>query len=127
MLERSNVGKLSIETAIHENNCYVKVTIRRLNLFEDALGSLSKLGSRLRGRIMVTFVDNHGMEEPGMDLGGLMMEMVEEVMKAGLDPGAGLFQANADSLLYPSPLAEHLPYGPLMLKFLGIIKIPLNF
>lgn len=100
----------------------MQVTIQRSNLFEDALGTLSKLGTRLRGKIMVTFIDSHGMEEPGMDLGGLMMEMVEEVMKAGLNPGAGLFQANTDSLLYPSPLAEHLPYGPLMLKFLGILE-----
>lgn len=72
---------------------------------------------------MVTFVDDHGIEEPGMDLGGLMKEMVEEVMKTGLNPDAGLFQANDNGLLYPSPLAEQLPCGPMMLKFLGKVCI----
>ncbi|GMH32392.1 hypothetical protein BSKO_00226 [Bryopsis sp. KO-2023] len=99
----------------------IKVTIRRSQLFGDALGALPQIGPRLRGRLMVTFVDEHGLEEPGMDLGGLMNELVEEIMKAGLNPDAGLFQGNADGLLYPSPLAEQLPYGFQMLKFLGLI------
>lgn len=68
---------------------------------------------------MVTFVDDHGVEEPGLDHGGLMKELIEEVMRAGLDPQAGLFQANADGLLYPSPLAKKLEHGSQMLRFLG--------
>ncbi|CAD7704872.1 unnamed protein product [Ostreobium quekettii] len=98
-----------------------QLTVRRGNLFGDAMVDLSRLGPNMKGRLMVTFVDEHGIEEPGLDHGGLMKELVEEVMKAGLDPQAGLFKANADGLLYPSPLAERLQQGPQMMRYLGLM------
>ena len=48
--------------------------IRRNFLFEDAVDSISPLGTAIKDRLRVQFVDIHGMEEAGIDGGGLFSE-----------------------------------------------------
>lgn len=61
-----------------------------------------------------------GLEEAGVDHGGLMKELLEQVVAAGTQPEYGLFAATEDTgLLYPNPAAEAIPQGLALLEFLG--------
>lgn len=82
---------------------------------------LSDKGPGLKARFNVTFINAIGLEESGIDHSGLMIELIEEVMKAGLNPDVGLFQANSEGFQFPSPLADQLPHGHASLYFLGKI------
>ncbi len=49
-----------------------------------------------------------GMQEAGVDMGGLMKEFVESLAQAGFDRNRGLFSATPDGFAYPNPLAGGL-------------------
>ena len=44
-----------------------------------------------------------GLEEAGIDGGGLFREFLSETLRTGLDPNRGYFVCTADSDLYPNP------------------------
>lgn len=68
----------------------------------------------------VTFVNAQGLPEAGLDHGGLMKELLEQVVAAGTQPEYGLFTTTEDTgLLYPNPTAEAIPQGLALLEFLG--------
>lgn len=61
-----------------------------------------------------------GLPEAGLDRGGLMKELLEQVVAAGTQPEYGLFATTEDTgLLYPNPTAEATPQGLALLEFLG--------
>jgi ubiquitin-protein ligase E3 C len=53
-----------------------RATIRRTNAADDAFTHLSQLGPLLKGRLEITFVDQHGIVEAGIDGGGLFKELI---------------------------------------------------
>jgi len=65
---------------------------------------LARLGS-VKARLSITFINQQGLQEAGIDMGGLMKEFLESVVSAGFDPNRGLFSATPDGYAYPSPLA----------------------
>lgn len=68
----------------------------------------------------VTFVNAQGLPEAGLDHGGLMKELLEQVLAAGTQPEYGLFATTEDTgLLYPNPTAEAIPQGLALLEFMG--------
>jgi hypothetical protein len=68
----------------------------------------------------VTFMNAQGLAEAGLDHGGLMKELLEQVVTAGTQPEYGLFATTEDTgLLYPNPTAEAIPQGLALLEFLG--------
>ena len=68
----------------------------------------------------VTFVNAQGLAEAGLDHGGLMKELLEQVVASGTQPEYGLFASTEDTgLLYPNPTAEAIPQGLALLEFLG--------
>lgn len=80
------------------------VSVRRKFIFEDAFEELNGLGSDLKGTIRVKFIDEHGIEEAGIDGGGVFKEFMYEVLRLGFSPFSyGLFKATPDGRLYPSP------------------------
>jgi hypothetical protein len=48
-----------------------KVKIHRDSLYADSMNSLMPLGKKLRKKLQVTFVNQHGIEEAGIDGGNL--------------------------------------------------------
>ncbi|EED88087.1 hypothetical protein THAPSDRAFT_270030 [Thalassiosira pseudonana CCMP1335] len=66
-----------------------RVTIRRDALYTDSLNSLNPLGKRLRKKVQVTFVNKHGMEEAGIDGGGVQKEFFDELIKDAFLPREG--------------------------------------
>jgi len=55
------------------------VTLRRDALLEDAYAALRDTGGAIRGRLVVTFVNEAGVLEAGLDHGGLVKAFLEEV------------------------------------------------
>ncbi|XXG80443.1 hypothetical protein AAC387_Pa09g1306 [Persea americana] len=78
--------------------------IRRDHIFEDAFNQLSALSEEdLRGMIRVTFVNEFGVEEAGIDGGGIFKDFMENITRAAFDVQYGLFKETTDHLLYPNP------------------------
>ncbi|XP_076935775.1 E3 ubiquitin-protein ligase UPL6-like isoform X2 [Bidens hawaiensis] len=97
--------------------------IRRDGVLEDAFSQLSTLSEEdLRGVIRVTFVNEFGVEEAGIDGGGIFKDFMEDITRAAFDMQYGLFKETIDHLLYPNPGSgmiheQHLQF----FHFLGII------
>ena len=60
-----------------------RVTIRRAKLYNDSMQQLSNLGPRLKHRIQVSFVNQHGTEEAGIDGGGVFKEFLDDLISDG--------------------------------------------
>ncbi|XP_076930594.1 E3 ubiquitin-protein ligase UPL6-like [Bidens hawaiensis] len=97
--------------------------IRRDRILEDAFSQLSTLSVEdLRGVIRVTFVNEFGVEEAGIDGGGIFKDFMENITRAAFDMQYGLFKETIDHLLYPNPGSgmiheQHLQF----FHFLGVI------
>jgi hypothetical protein len=53
-----------------------RVEIRRDKLYDDAMRQLNSLGPKLKKKIQVTFVSQHGTQEAGID-GGVFKEFID--------------------------------------------------
>ncbi|PWZ21769.1 Dynamin-related protein 1C [Zea mays] len=76
------------------------------------------------GQIRVSFINEHGEEEVGIDGGGIFKDFMENVTRAAFDVQYGLFKETADHLLYPnlgSGLVHelHLQYFHFLGSLLG--------
>ncbi|KAI4369501.1 hypothetical protein MLD38_017936 [Melastoma candidum] len=78
--------------------------IRRDHILEDAYNQMSTLSEDdLRGLIRVAFVNEFGVEEAGIDGGGIFKDFMENITRAAFDIQYGLFKETSDHLLYPNP------------------------
>ncbi|KAH9683973.1 E3 ubiquitin-protein ligase UPL6 [Citrus sinensis] len=97
--------------------------IRRDHILEDAYSQMSTMSEEdLRGAIRVTFVNELGVEEAGIDGGGIFKDFMENITRAAFDVQYGLFKETSDHLLYPNPGSgmiheQHLQF----FHFLGIL------
>ncbi|PWN33747.1 HECT-domain-containing protein [Meira miltonrushii] len=79
------------------------ITIRRGSVAEDGFTQLNGLGENLKHRIAIRFVDQFGIEESGIDGGGLFKEFLTSLIKEAFDTDRGLWSATDDQQLYPNP------------------------
>ncbi|MCO5565556.1 hypothetical protein L7F22_019230 [Adiantum nelumboides] len=79
------------------------ITIRRGSVAEDGFTQLNGLGENLKHRIAIRFVDQFGIEESGIDGGGLFKEFLTSLIKEAFDTDRGLWSATSDQQLYPNP------------------------
>jgi ubiquitin-protein ligase E3 C len=63
-----------------------QVEIRRDALYSDSKEQLSRLGNRLKRRVQVTFINQHGAPEAGIDGGGVFKEFLDDLIKEAFDP-----------------------------------------
>ncbi|KAF9903122.1 hypothetical protein EC991_004148 [Linnemannia zychae] len=77
--------------------------VHRGSVFEDGYEHLNHLGPRLKGRIAITFIDQYGMAEAGIDGGGVFKEFLTSLVLQAFDTNYGLFMNTSDHLLYPNP------------------------
>ncbi|KAJ3107013.1 hypothetical protein HDU97_004982 [Phlyctochytrium planicorne] len=102
-------------------NPKIRLRVRRDHIFEDSFRDLKSLKHELKGRIAITFISDQGLEEAGIDGGGVFKEFLTCLTDCAFDPAFGLFEATETHQLYPSPsfLKEdvQLPY----LEFIGRI------
>lgn len=102
---------------------YQRVTIRRQYEVEDGFDQLNHLGAEgaLRGHIRIKYLDAHGLEEAGIDGGGLFKEFLTNVIRAGFNPDFGLFKSTANSNIYPNPASEMSGPGELHLHYIAFL------
>nr|XP_029118823.1 E3 ubiquitin-protein ligase UPL6 isoform X2 [Elaeis guineensis] len=99
--------------------------IRRNRILEDAFNQLNMLSEEdLRGPIRVTFVNEFGVEEAGIDGGGIFKDFMENITQTAFDVQYGLFKETADHLLYPNPGSgliheQHLQFFHFLGSLLG--------
>ena len=48
-------------------------------------------------------VNTQGLDEAGIDGGGIFREFMSQLLKTGFDPSYGFFKVNSEHLLYPNP------------------------
>lgn len=90
-------------------NPSIQVTVRRNYLYEDAFEKLSPENEpELRLKMRVQFVNTAGLEESGVDGGGLFKEFLSELLKTSFDPNRGFFKHTKDNMLYPNPTVHLL-------------------
>ncbi|KAI8140679.1 hypothetical protein BJV82DRAFT_622100 [Fennellomyces sp. T-0311] len=99
-----------------------EVTIRRDHVFEDGFTHLYALGPDLKRRISISFVDEFGLQEAGIDGGGVFKEFLTSLGHEAFDTNYGLFRATPDQLLYPNPSEYATESSQLAyFEFLGLI------
>ncbi|CAK9258356.1 unnamed protein product [Sphagnum jensenii] len=101
----------------------IEIAVRRDHIVEDGFSQLNGLGSKLKCCVNVSFVNELGLAEAGLDYGGLFKEFLTDLAKAAFDPRYGLFvqTATEEGLLFPHAAAARLGHGLRMLEFLGRI------
>jgi hypothetical protein len=105
------------------------VTVRRGKVLNDAFDALGqhKRNVDVKKRIRISFVNEFGEQEAGIDGGGVFKEFLESVVRESVDLDKGLFCCTTDNKLYPSPLeglaeAEVNKVNRLkMLEFVGMM------
>lgn len=80
--------------------------IHRESVFEDAYEAFYPLGEALKEPIQITFIDQFGAQEAGIDGGGVTKEFLMSVTSEAFDPDSSLsmFKENSQRFLYPNPL-----------------------
>jgi ubiquitin-protein ligase E3 C len=85
--------------------------VKRESIFEDAFKHYYGIGDQLKEPIQITFVDQFGTVEAGIDGGGVTKEFLTSITKEafGGENSLSLFITNDQNLLYPNPaiLDEH--------------------
>ncbi|GLE04093.1 hypothetical protein PINS_up013004 [Pythium insidiosum] len=106
----------------------LQVRIKRDNIVEESFDFFSQItegqpSSILKSRMKVTFINEQGLEEAGIDGGGVFKEYVDQLTKAAFSPEFGFFLATSEHLLYPNPSARLIVDTPTELyerfRFLG--------
>ncbi|KAG8812122.1 hypothetical protein FRC17_002178 [Serendipita sp. 399] len=79
-----------------------KVIIRRNRVAEDGFDRLNDLGAAWKGRLAITFIDQFGQEEAGIDGGGVFKEFLTSLSREVFDTNRGLWLATQQQELYPN-------------------------
>lgn len=82
----------------------VHIKIRRSHLYEDSFDKLSLENEPdLKPKLKVQMVNAIGLDEAGVDGGGIFREFLSELIKTAFDPHRGFFMMTTDNKLYPNP------------------------
>ena len=80
-----------------------RAVVRRGHIAEDGFAHLNGLGPALKDTIEIAFIDQHGLEEAGIDGGGVFKEFLTSLSKEAFDNDRGLWLATQQQELYPNP------------------------
>ncbi|XP_031629740.1 ubiquitin-protein ligase E3C [Contarinia nasturtii] len=99
----------------------IQLVVRRSHLYEDAFDKLRQENEPdLRARFRVQMINNIGLEEVGIDGGGVFREFLSELIKTAFDPNRGFFMITTDNKLYPNPsVAKIVPDYQKHYYFIG--------
>lgn len=94
-------GRIAIQDALDRH----RASIRRGSVFTDAYEQFDPLGEGLKEPIQISFIDQFGEPEAGIDGGGVTKEFLMSVTSEALDPSGSMpmFEENEQRFLYPSP------------------------
>jgi len=80
-------------------------SIHRESVFDDAFDQFYDLGEELKEPIQISFIDQFGQPEAGIDGGGVTKEFLMSVTSEAMDPNSEMpfFEENEQRYLYPKP------------------------
>nr|CAD7395950.1 unnamed protein product [Timema poppensis] len=104
----------------------IQLSVRRSYLYEDSFDKLSPENGELfigpdfrnhepdlRLKMRVQLVNVAGLDEAGVDGGGVFREFLSELLKTCFDPNRGFFRITKDNMLHPNPsvhlIADNFP------------------
>ncbi|KAH7885642.1 HECT-domain-containing protein [Phlebopus sp. FC_14] len=98
----------------------IEVSIRRGHIAQDGYDRLSEID--LRSPIAITFIDQFGKAEAGIDGGGVFKEFFTSLCKEVFDTDRGLWLANQKNEIYPNPHSYATePHSLNWYRFIGRI------
>lgn len=100
---RSDVDRLGISRDFFSRTQRHRATIRREHIAEDGMAQLNALGPHLKEPLEIAFIDQWGMQEAGIDGGGVFKEFLTSMVRTVFDTDRGLWCANERQELYPNP------------------------
>uniref|UniRef100_A0AAV1UG62 HECT-type E3 ubiquitin transferase n=1 Tax=Peronospora matthiolae TaxID=2874970 RepID=A0AAV1UG62_9STRA len=91
----------------------LQVRIQRHEILRDGYDFFRKVcdvmsPAALKSRIKVTFINEQGLEEAGIDGGGVFKEFMDNLTKNAFSPEFGFFIETDDHLLYPNSRAKFI-------------------
>ncbi|KAL4475212.1 hypothetical protein ABPG72_018869 [Tetrahymena utriculariae] len=95
------------------------IFIQRGKELDDAFSKFHN--KNMKALYKISFVDEHGFIEEGIDGGGIIKEFINSVVRQGFDPTSGLFIETAERTLMPAPnnkskLARYIFLGKIVGK-----------
>ncbi|KAI1321825.1 hypothetical protein EDD11_000101 [Mortierella claussenii] len=96
-------GRAPDRSSLFHPHAVGQARVRRGFVFEDGFDQLNSLGPQLKGRIAISFIDQYGIPEAGIDGGGVFKEFLTSLVLQAFDTNYGLFMSTSDQLLYPNP------------------------
>lgn len=105
----SDKSELQGEVSAFLHGPSIQISVRRNYLYEDAFEKLSSENEpEMRLKMRVELVNRAGLNEAGVDGGGVFREFLTELLKTAFDPNRGFFKLTNDNLLYPNPSVERI-------------------
>ncbi|KAL4073187.1 hypothetical protein V8B97DRAFT_2022994 [Scleroderma yunnanense] len=105
---RVHIFRLFIRNDMEQRGFYrfsyagrVEVSVRRGHIAQDGYDKL--LGVDLRAPIAITFIDQFGEPEAGIDGGGVFKEFFTSLCKEAFDTDRGLWLETKQNEIYPNP------------------------
>ncbi|KAK4513248.1 uncharacterized protein ATC70_011816 [Mucor velutinosus] len=97
------------------------ITVRRSQVLEDGYQQLVNLpASAWKGTIRVSFVNELGMEEAGIDQGGPFKDFLTMMIAEAFEPNYGLFSSTRTQSFYPSATSSvHGRHHIQLFEFIG--------
>ena len=87
----------------------INVHIRRNFIYEDASEKLSPENEpNMKLKMRIQLVNLAGLDEAGIDGGGLFREFMTELLKTSFDPNRGFFRMTNDNKVYPNPTVAEI-------------------
>ncbi|GBG24678.1 E3 ubiquitin-protein ligase UPL6 [Hondaea fermentalgiana] len=115
----SNDRRSVVSRRMHSN--FTRITVHRGSVYQDALETLGGKGP-FKGRIQVVFKNQQGLDERGIDGGGLFKEFMLDLMNEAFDLDNGLWKATANQEIYPNPdRACAAPEKLRQYEFIGVM------
>jgi len=117
----------------------LQLAVVRGSEYDDAFEAWADLrnGELKVLRTQISFINAQGLNEAGVDGGGVFKEFLIEFCKQAFDPSQGLWQATSDGALFPNPnsgaaSADHLRHFEFQGRMMGKavyegILLDLNF
>lgn len=100
-----------------------RISIHRDRLYEDSMRQLNQLGHNLKKRVQVSFINQHGQAEAGIDGGGVFKEFIDDLIKEAFSvEGTSSFQLFSVTPLQTLAINANLPLDDTLLshyEFLG--------
>eukprot|EP00980_Cylindrotheca_fusiformis_P022067 scaffold8962_cov123-Cylindrotheca_fusiformis.AAC.3 len=96
--------QLAAEDMWMDGSVREKVKIRRAELYRDSMAQLNALGPKLKHQIQVSFINQHGAEEAGIDGGGVFKEFLDDLIKDGFGANSSQDGSDTPQLFSVTPL-----------------------